>query len=198
MGIWKMSEAKKPDWSSLYELALPQGGHFRTVQAAAAGFSKQLLHKHLLAGRIEHAMRGVYRLAHFPSGDQDELIALWLWSAEVGVFSHETALALYQLSDVLPSRVYMTVPRSWARRSAVPPIVVLHYADIPESDRTWVGQVPVTTVGRTLRDAVDAGMDPGLIAQAIAEGTARKLIGRSDVRGIVPPKRRPRRDRVLT
>jgi predicted transcriptional regulator of viral defense system len=194
-----MGEAKKPDWSSLYELALPLSGYFRNVHAAAAGFSKQLLHKHVLSGRIQHVMRGVYRLAHFPSGDQDELVGLWLWSEEVGVFSHETALSLYQLSDALPSRVYMTVPRSWDRRSAVPPLVVLHYANIPESDRTWVGRVPVTTVGRTLRDAVDAGVDPGLIAQAVAQGTARKLVGRSDLRGIVPHKRvrRTRRDSLL-
>jgi predicted transcriptional regulator of viral defense system len=190
-----MSAAKKPDWSSLYELALPQGGYFRSVHAAAAGFSKQLIHRHVVSGRIEHAMRGVYRLAHFPPGDQDELVGLWVWSEEVGVFSHETALALYQLSDALPSRVHMTVPRTWARRLAVPPIVVLHYANIPESDRTWVGQLPVTTVGRTLRDSVDAGVDPGLIAQAVAEGTARKLVGRSDIRGIVAPTRRVRRAR---
>jgi predicted transcriptional regulator of viral defense system len=194
-----MREATKPDWSSLYELALPQGGFFRTVQAATAGFSRQLLHKHVRSGRIEHAMRGVYRLAHFPPGDHDELVGLWLWSGEVGVFSHETALALYQLSDALPSRVHMTVPRSWDRRSAVPPIVVLYYASIPQSDRTWVGQLPVTTVGRTLRDAVDAGVDPDLVAQAVAQATARKLVGRSDVRGIVAPRRgrRPRRDRGL-
>ena len=190
-----MSEEKKPNWASLYALAAPQNGYFRNVHAAAAGFSKQLLHKHVLSGRIQHARRGVYRLAHFPPGDQDELIELWLWSEELGVFSHETALAQHQLSDALPSRVHLTVPRSWIRRSAIPPLVVLHYANVPETDRTWVGHVPVTTVGRTLRDAFDAGVDPNLIAQAIAEGTARKLVGRSEVRGIVPPSRGARRTR---
>jgi predicted transcriptional regulator of viral defense system len=189
-----MSEAKKPNWNSLYQLALARGGFFRNVDAAEAGFSKQLLYKHVLAGRLERAMRGVYRLAHFPPGDQDELIGLWVWSDEAGVFSHETALSLHQLSDALPSRIHMTLPRSWERRAAVPPLLVLHHANVPESDRTWVGNVPVTTIGRTLRDAVDAGVDPDLIAQAIAQGTARKLVRREDVRGIVPPRRRPRRE----
>ena len=195
-----MGGAKKPDWSSLYEQALPQGGYFRGAHAAAAGVSKQLIHKHVLSGRIAHVLRGVYRLANFPSGDQDDLIALWLWSDEVGVFSHETALGLYQLSDVLPSRVHMTVPRPWARRAAVPPVLVLHHANVPEGDRTWLGHVPVTTIGRTLRDAVDAGMDPDLIAQAVAEGTARKLLKRTDVRGIVPPtkSRRSRRGGMIS
>ena len=107
-----MSEAKKPNWNSLQELALAQSGFFRNVDAAEAGFSKQLLHKHLLSGRIERTMRGIYRLSYFPAGDQDELLALWLWSDQLGVFTHETALSLHQLSDVLPSRVHLTVPRS--------------------------------------------------------------------------------------
>jgi predicted transcriptional regulator of viral defense system len=188
-----MSEAKKPNWSSLHKLALVQSGFFRNVDAAEAGFSKQLLHKHVLSGRLERAMRGVYRLAHFPTGDQDELVGLWVWSGEAGVFSHETALSLHQLSDVLPSRIHMTLPRSWERRAAVSSLLVLHYANLPESERTWIGNVPVTTIGRTLRDAMDAGVDPDLVEQAIAQGTARKLLRREDVRGIVPLRRRSRR-----
>lgn len=185
----------KPNWDALFELASPQAGFFRPAQAQAAGFSKQLIHKHVLSGRIRHPSRGVYRLAHFPSGEQDELIELWLWSGELGVFSHETALALHQLSDALPSRVHLTVPRNWVHRTAIPEVVVLHRADVPESDRTWIDRIPVTTVGRTLRDAFDAGVDPVLIAQAISEGTARKLLRRADVRGIVAPTRAGKRAR---
>lgn len=129
-------------------MRFPRADTFGTP-TQAAGFSNQLLRKHVLSGRITRARRGVYRLAHFPPGDHDELVELWLWSDEAGVFSHETALTLYGLSDALPSRVHMTVPRSWTRRSAVPSILVLHHANVPESDRTWVGQVPVTTVART-------------------------------------------------
>jgi predicted transcriptional regulator of viral defense system len=192
-----MSEAKKPSWNSLHEIALSQSGFFRSADAAEAGFSKQLLHKHVASGRIERAMRGVYRIAHFPSADQDELVGLWLWSDAVGVYSHETALSLHQLSDALPARIHMTLPRSGQRRTAAPALLVLHYANVADSDRTWVGNVPVTTIGRTLRDAVDAGVDPDLIAQAIAQGTARKLLRREDVRGIVAPKRRSRRETTL-
>ncbi len=187
-----MPKINKSSWDALYELALPQSGYFRSAQAVGAGFSPQLLRKHVLAGRISHELRGVYRLVNYPRGEQDELVSLWLWSEEAGVFSHETALSQYQLSDVLPSRVHLTVPPTWRKRSAVPPILVLHHAEVSESDRTWVGAVPVTTIGRTLRDAVDAGVDPSLVAQAIAQGTARKILTRADVRGIVAPKRRGR------
>jgi predicted transcriptional regulator of viral defense system len=122
-------------------------------------------------------------------GEHDDLVELWLWSEELGVFSHETALALHGLSDALPSRVHMTVPRAWPRRSGIPRLLALHTANVPPDERTWVGPVPVTTVARTLRDAVDANIDPDLIAQAIAEGKARKLIARTDLRGIVPHRR---------
>jgi predicted transcriptional regulator of viral defense system len=178
-----------PDWRALFQIAYPQSGYFRTAQAAAVGFSNQLLRKHRLAGRLTHGLHGVYRLADVPPGEHDDLVELWLWSEEIGVFSHETALALHELSDALPSRVHMTVPRSWRRRSAAPPVLTLHIANVPPDERTWVGSVPVTTVARTLRDSVDAGVDPALIAQAIAEGTARKLLVRADLRGIVPPSR---------
>jgi predicted transcriptional regulator of viral defense system len=195
-----MSASKKPDWRALLQLAYAQSGYFRAAQATAAGFSNQLLRKHRLAGRFVRSLRGIYRLADVPPGEHDDLVELWLWSEEAGVFSHETALTLHELSDALPSRVHMTVPSSWSRRSAVPRLLVLYYANVPADDRTWVGSIPVTTVARTLRDAVDAGIDPDLVAQAIAEGTARKLIDRVDLRGIVSPPRgrarRPRRPRI--
>jgi predicted transcriptional regulator of viral defense system len=184
-----VNERKKPDWHALFQIAYPQSGYFRTAQAASAGFSNQLLRKHRLAGRLVRPLRSVYRLVDVPPGEHDDLVELWLWSEEAGVFSHETALALHQLSDVLPSRVHMIVPGAWSRRSALPGPLVLYYANVSADDRTWVGSVPVTTVARTLRDAVDAGVDPDLVAQAIAEGRARNLLDRSDLRGIVPPSR---------
>jgi predicted transcriptional regulator of viral defense system len=178
----------RPDWRALHRLAYSQGGYFRTAQAAKAGFSNQLLRKHRLAGRLTRPLRGVYRLADVPPGEHDDLIELWLWSEEHGVFSHETALALHGLSDALPSKVHMTLPPTQIRQSGVPRLVVLHVAKVPSDDRTWVGPVPVTTVARTLRDAVDDGVDPALIAQAIADASARKLIDRTNLRGIVPPR----------
>jgi len=187
---------KQPDWRALHRTAYSQGGYFRTAQAAEAGVSNQLLRKHRLAGRITRPLRGVYRLADLPPGEHDELVELWLWSDEAGVFSHETALALHDLSDALPSRIHMTVPPTWARRSPTPRLLVLHAANLPPGDRAWIGAIPVTTAARTLRDAVDAGVDPQLIAQAIADGSARGLFERADLRGIVPPRRgrRSRRD----
>jgi predicted transcriptional regulator of viral defense system len=178
-----------PSWPALYEIAAGQAGYFRAKQAADAGFSSQLLRSHVLAGKLVHPRRGIYRLVQFPVAENEDLMELWLWSEEEGVFSHETALALHDLSDVLPSRIHMTVPHAWRERSrSRPEILVVHYADVPASERTWVGSVPVTTPERTLRDAFDGGTNPGIVAQAVRDGVARGLFTRADLRGIVPPR----------
>lgn len=40
----------KPDWDRLFETASAQDGYFTTRQAADAGYSSQLLLKHIRAG----------------------------------------------------------------------------------------------------------------------------------------------------
>src|SRR3989475_10509178 len=108
------SRQTTPDWDRLYQAALAEEGHFPTQQALDAGYSSQLLVKYLDSGKIIRVRRSVYRLKHFPPGQQEDLVALWLWSDRAGVFSHETALMLHELSDVLPARAHLTLP---AKRS---------------------------------------------------------------------------------
>lgn len=169
-----------PSWDALFEVASGQEGLFTARQAAEAGYSPQLLQKHLHAGRVRRVRRGVYRLVHFTPGEHEDLAAVWLWSARAGVFSHETALSLHELSDVLPSRVHLTVPAAWrARRLRVPRGVVLHHGDIAKGERAWVGPVPVTAPRRTLADCIAAGVAPDLVEQAIEQASARGLISRA-------------------
>src|SRR5687768_2373690 len=96
------SAIKQPDWNRLYETAVGQEGLFTSLQAADAGYSAQLLVHHVRSGRVLRVRRGIYRIVHFPAGEHEELVAAWLWSERAGVFSHQTALALHELSDVLP------------------------------------------------------------------------------------------------
>ena len=168
-----------PDWDRLYETALAQEGHFTTQQALDAGYSSQLLVKHLNSGKIIRVRRTVYRLKHFPPGQQEDLVALWLWSDRAGVFSHETALMLHELSDVLPARAHLTVPAKWRRRRLqVPDGAVLHYADVPKRDRAWVGAVPVTSPARTLADCAADYVSPDFLSSAISQALARGMVSR--------------------
>lgn len=171
-----------PSWERLYEQAVVQAGYFTTAQAAEAGYSSPLLHKYLANGKIVRARRGVYRLTHFPSSDDEDLAVYWLWSGREGVFSHETALVRHDLSDLLPHEAEMTVPPSWRdRRLRVPRGLHLHYAEVPPAERTWYGPVPITTAARTVRDCRAAGVSPEFVDQAIRAGVQRGLFTASEV-----------------
>jgi len=172
----------RPDWDQLYEIAASQQGFITTAQAGAAGYSSQLLNHYLRKGRISRVARGVYRLVHFPPGENEHLVIVWLWSEQQGVFGHETALALHELSDALPGDIHLTLPESWAkRRLRFPRGVVPGYARILKRDRAWVGSVPVTRPVRTLHDCVDAQVAPDLIRQAIEQGLGRGLFARQEI-----------------
>lgn len=181
MGTIGSTQATSPDWDALFGLAQAQGGYFMTRQAAAAGYSPQLLRTYLGNGRVVRVRRGIYRLVHFPASEHEDLVVLWLWAEQAGVFSHQTALALHDLSDVLPAEVHMTIPASWRRRRLrVPAGLVLHHADIGDVDRAAVSAVPVTTPNRTLRDCVEANVAPGLVRQAVLQARRRGLISKED------------------
>jgi len=174
--------AKKPNWDLLFEVASAQEGYFTTRQAAEVGYSSQLLLKHIRAGRVERTRRGIYRLVHFPAGEHEELVIAWLWSDRTGVISHQTALALHGLSDVLPAHVHLTLPQAWrSRRFRIPDGVVLHHTDVPSDDRAWFGAVPTTNPRRTLNDCAHEDLPPDLLRQAAQQAVRRGLVTKAEL-----------------
>jgi predicted transcriptional regulator of viral defense system len=126
--------------------------------------------------------RGVYRLVHYPAGDHEDLTVVWLWSEQEGVFSHHTALALHDLSDVLPAQVHLTLPEEWRkRRLRVPDGVVLHYGDATEGERRWFGPVPATAPLRTLEDCAAEHLPPELLRGAALDALERGLVTRDQL-----------------
>lgn len=172
---------KRPNWDLLFETASAQEGYFTTGQAAGAGYSTQLLLKHIRAGRVVRKRRGIYRLVHLPAGAHEDLIIAWLWSVMAGVISHQTALALHGLSDALPAYIHLTLPHAWRRRRfRIPAGVVLHHADVSPDDRAWFGATPITSPRRTLNDCAREAMAPDLLRQAARQAMRRGLVARAD------------------
>jgi predicted transcriptional regulator of viral defense system len=175
-----------PNWSQLYEVAAGQSGYVTTRQAQEAGYSLPLLTHHVKQGRLERARRGIYRLTHFPAGDHEDYVVLWLWSERTGVFSHETALSLQHLSDAMPPVYHLTLPAAWSRRRLrVPPLLRLYFADVPERDRTWAGGVPVTSPVRTLVDCIADHVSPEFIQAAHRQILQRGLANPADVQKVM-------------
>jgi predicted transcriptional regulator of viral defense system len=171
----------------LYETAEGQQGFFTTKQAKAAGFAENTHPYHVQAGNWIREHRGIYRLASFPQNERPDLILWSLWSRNraesvQGVYSHQTALSLYDLSDVMPAKLHMTVPMSFRRNSEIPRVLVLHYADLPHDDIEIVHGVRVAKPMRTILDLLADGEVPlGILRQALHEGLRRGVIRRSEI-----------------
>jgi predicted transcriptional regulator of viral defense system len=171
-----------PRWDRIYEVAMAQAGFFTTQQAAELGYSSQLINHYLRTNRVERATRGIYRLVHFPPSDHQDLIVEWLWSERQGVFSHETALSLHGLSDVMPARIHLSLPTAASqRRRKLHEDLMLHYADVPITDRSWITNVPVTTPRRTLLDCALDGTQAEFLRHATQQAVKRGLVGRADL-----------------
>lgn len=164
-------------WPAVFRVAATQDGLISARQADELGCSVQQLGKYVRSGKLERVQRALYRITGFPPGEHDDLMAVWLWSRTEGVISHDTALFLHDLSNVLPSKANITLPSSWKRRTLrIPKDLAVHYDDVPESDRGWLGALPLTTVRRTLLDSLHGDLSPELVEQAFAQAAARGLI----------------------
>jgi len=174
-----------PIWQALYDVAASQEGLFTTRQAASAGYSPPLLAHHQKAGRITRVRRGIYRLIHFPPGEHEELVAAWLWTESEGVISHQTALSLQGLSDVLPTQIHLTLPLAWRqRRFRIPDGLVLHHSDVLPRERSWIDAVPMTSTPRTLNDCALAGLSPDLLRQAAKQALGRGLVTKAELKDV--------------
>ena len=96
------------------------------------------------AGNWIREYRGIYRLADFPTGDRPDLMLWYLWSQnrkEVpeGTYSHETALSLHELSDIMPSKLDMIVPNSSLAKRGKNWTVLRKAAAVTPSKRAWMG-----------------------------------------------------------
>jgi len=105
-----MAQSHRAASRRLFDLAEQQQGFFTTKQAKAAGFAENTHPYHVQAGNWIREHRGIYRLALFPAPDRPDLVLWSLWSRnrkeEVdGVYSHQTALSLYELSDLNPAKL---------------------------------------------------------------------------------------------
>lgn len=182
-----MRNGRKEAAKRLYEVAEVQQGFFTTKQAKAAGFAENTHPYHVQTGNWIREHRGIYRLASFPRSERPDLMLWSIWSrnrgeAAQGVYSHQTALSLHDLSDMMPAKLHMTVPRTFRRNSEIPRVLVLHFADVPERDIGTAHGVPVTKALQTVIDVLEGGeVPPAVLRQALREGLRRGLIRRSEI-----------------
>jgi predicted transcriptional regulator of viral defense system len=164
-------------FAAVYEVAADQFGYFTAAQAREAGVSPMALVMMERRQTVERVSRGVYRLQQFPHSPLAEYMEAALWPVGItGVISHESALALYGVSDVNPSRIHITLPTTHRVRREPPLRLKLHHADLGDDDRTIFEGIPVTTMMRTIRDCRAAAVGAEILAQALREGEREGLL----------------------
>ncbi len=158
----------------LLSLARGRRGQTFTVRdAERLGISRKTLAKLASdpegASRIARFDRGIYQV--IPDRLQDHVIAAWRKVGTDAIASHQTALALYELSDIEPRVYEFTIPRERRSRSygarykihtttSRPKIVTMH-------------GVPATSPARTIVDCALLGEQTEMaVAQALARGLA--------------------------
>lgn len=178
------------DERALTKLAASQGGFFTSKQAAAIGYTAPKRNYHVHAGNWVRERRGIFRLVTQPLPPRPDLILWWLWSRNrqdepQGVYSYQTALSLHELTDVMPSRLHMTVPTGFRRSVATPKAVVLHMAHLSSSDVEHIDGVPVTKALRTLLDVLaGASFSREDLRTAFAQAVRTGKITRAEIAAV--------------
>lgn len=172
--------ASGPDRSRLFDLASEQGGYFTAAQAEEAGYSRSLLAYHAKAGGFVRVRRGLYRFREYPPSPREQVLAAWLAvGRNKAVVSHESALEILELSDVIPEAVHVTVPRS---RRNLPSLdgVKIHTSSrsLASEDKTVRDGIAVTTATRSILDAAESGTSPEQVETAVAGAIRRGLTTR--------------------
>jgi predicted transcriptional regulator of viral defense system len=194
-----MPRSSRETARNLFSKALEQGGYFTAKQARAAGYDYSHLDYHVSTGNFERVEHGLYRLASVPPAEHDDLVRLALWSRNrrdepQAVVSHESALILHDLSDLLPAEIHLTVPPTF--RKDPPAGCVLHKARLAQMDIEERAGFCVTTPLRTLLDAAAAsGLPEEQLQKAVADALTRGLVRRNKL--VEAAKKGPRSPRLL-
>ncbi len=167
----------------LFSLAADQGGYFTAAQAKGIGYSYPAQAHHVGAGNWLRVDRGLFRLVEWIPDIHDDLIRWSLWSRGRAVVSHESALSVHGIGEFESARVHLTVPPGFSMRD---PAVVLHHADLADSDVVKRTGFTLTTVIRSLVDIAGLSAEEDQLARAIQEAreggllTIRQLRARAE------------------
>lgn len=171
----------------LIAIAEDNDGLLTSKQARNAGILDSVLVRLAQRGRLERAARGVYRIAHYPQSKLSQYREAILWAeAHRGpeepdvALSHETALALFNISDANPAQINITVPKSARLRRERPKWIAVHREDLHPLDVILYEGLPVTNVARTVSDVLHSSGRIDFARHAVADAKRKGLINATE------------------
>ena len=163
----------------LFEVAESQQGYFTSADAKRLGYDYPHQHFHVRQGNWIRVDHGIYRLKKFPAARHEDLMRWWLWSRKKAVMSHETAAALYELGDLLPSKVHLTVPPDFRKRPVKS--LVLHKADVSAAEIERREGFHVTKPLRTILDLARSHLDDERLSAVTKDAIKKGLLSRKEL-----------------
>lgn len=112
-------------------------------------------------------------------------MAAWLAAgSDVAIVSHESALDLHGISDVIPEVVHLTVPRCKRYRPAAPGVAIhTSTRSFAAEDLTVVDGIRVATAARSIIDSAEAGTAPEQIIAAVHQALERGMTTENQLLG---------------
>lgn len=181
------------DIDKLRDVALEQYGYVTTKQALEAGITHASLSMMVRRGRLTRECYGVYSVPQSPYTQYNRYMLAVLWAgAPEAALSHETALDLYEVCDINPSAIHVTVgkKRRISRRTDLG--VVVHHQNLTSEQLGWIEGMPAVTLATAidqcletvpsylLRQAIEAGAKKGLLLADEAASFFNRLEERDD------------------
>lgn len=155
----------------LWELAVSQHGYFSAKQAESLGISNKALIMLARRGTVDRVAFGTYRFPKYPytTGDRQMLAVLWTRAPEAAL-SHETALDVYGISDINPSKYHITVAKGRRLRRADSTPYLIHHENLEPEQLGWWEEVPVVKPAKAIAQCIDYGTPTYLLRQALERG----------------------------
>jgi predicted transcriptional regulator of viral defense system len=95
------------------------------------------------------------------------MLALKWTGVPEACLSHDTALAAYEVCDINPDRIHITVLAGKRLRRRGGELYVVHYKNLARDDVTWWEQIPTTTLETAIGQCIDTGVPTYLLRQTI-------------------------------
>lgn len=172
----------------LYQIAEDQAGYFSLTQAREIGLRRNQIYRELKRGKFENANWGIHRFVQFPASRFEEVHIAVLSAGQHAVVAFQTALYVYDLSDIIPDEIHLILPPTSSRRRTG---IRVHTTQLNPKDITHFEGFPITTVDRTIVDCAFAHVDDEQIRIAIFQSLRRGMITKQKL--IIQSRNRPAR-----
>ena len=174
---------------ALREVAAEHDGLFTSTEAEEAGVPRILVVQLAHRGRLNRVAQGLYRFPTWPTTRLQQYHEATLWprahrDLEYALISHDSALELYNLTQLNPGAIHVTLPPKTRISRARPTWLRLHFADVAEIDRVWEQGVPIVSIPRAIEDVTPThGVD--LLHRAVSEARERRLLREDELQRLV-------------